>query len=309
MSSSSATSYSQTSYSKSQRYNKKSKLIWTPVDSVERRSNLSYQEFVREYASVGKPVIITDATKNWKALKKWSMDFFKSEYGSAKVYITSYKTGTKVNDRTYVSKSVSDYIDIRTSSTCDQLFYLSAFHIGNHPELWEDCEEPIYLNNWYRKLPLEIFQKYLNDTYDILIGQKDTSVGLHCDGRHDQAWVAVISGRKQVVLLSPDQGKYVYEGQVDCFNPDLQKYPLYANAKPVECIINQGEMLYIPSDWWHHLKNLEDTIGLSLNTINEWSYELVRESCLEIEPIKGHLFPLIVKFPFIGRVLLAIGLL
>ncbi|MGI2902867.1 cupin-like domain-containing protein [Tolypothrix sp. VBCCA 56010] len=63
---------------------KKCKLVWTPIDFVERRSNLSYEEFVREYASVGKPVIITDAMKNWKASTKWTVDFFRSQYGSVK---------------------------------------------------------------------------------------------------------------------------------------------------------------------------------------------------------------------------------
>lgn len=309
MSSSSATSYSQTSYSKSQLYNKKSKLIWTPVDSVERRTNLSYEEFVREYASVGKPVIITDAMKNWKALTKWNMDFFKSEYGSFEAFVLDYKAETKMWGRTYMSMHIADYIDVITSGTYDKLLYLSEFHVGDHPELWEDCKDPIYFNDWYRKIPLEIFKKYINDTYDIQIGQKNTSVGLHCDHRHDNAWVAVISGQKQVVLLSPDQEKYLYEGQVDCFNPDLQKFPLYANAKPVECILNKGEMLYIPPDWWHHLKNLENTIGLAINTMNEWSYELVRQGFLKRNPIKGHLFPLIVKFPFLGRALLAVGLI
>ncbi|MBN4003653.1 hypothetical protein [Nostoc sp. LPT] len=46
------------------------KLIWTPIDYIERRSNLSYEEFVKEYASIGKPVIITDIVKNWKASAK-----------------------------------------------------------------------------------------------------------------------------------------------------------------------------------------------------------------------------------------------
>ncbi|MBW4625275.1 MAG: cupin-like domain-containing protein [Brasilonema octagenarum HA4186-MV1] len=310
---SSATSYSQTSDSKSQRYNKKSKLIWTPVDSVERRSNLSYEEFVREYASAGKPVIITDPMKNWKALTKWNMDFFKSQYGSSEAFVMDYKAGTSMRDRTldrtYVKMSIADFIDVMTSHACDKLLYLSEFHIGDHPELWEDCEDPIYLDNWYKNVPLAVFQKYLNHSYDIHIGQKDTSVGLHYDSYHDTAWVAVISGRKQVVLLSPDQEKYLYDGQVDCFNPDLEKFPLYSNAKPVECIINKGEILYIPPDWWHHFKNLEDTISLAINTMNEWSYELIRQGFLERNPIKGHLFPLIVKFPFLGKALLAVGLL
>ncbi|MEH2317913.1 MAG: hypothetical protein V7K24_12470, partial [Nostoc sp.] len=59
----------------------KHKLVWTPISSVERRSNLSYDEFVREYASIGKPVIIADAMKNWTASTKWNMNFLVESMG------------------------------------------------------------------------------------------------------------------------------------------------------------------------------------------------------------------------------------
>ena len=288
---------------------KKCKLVWTPIDFVERRSNLSYEEFVGEYASVGKPVIITDAMKNWKASTKWTVDFFRSQYGSVKDLMMDYKVENNTWNQTLVAMSIGDYIDNTTSDDGDKLLYLSDFNIWNYPELLEDCEEPIYFNNWYKKIPVELLNKYLGNVCNVLIGGKDTTIGLHYDHRRDTAWVPVISGRKQVVLLSPDQEKYLYNGQVDCFNPDLQKFPLYANAKPVECILNQGEMLYIPSDWWHHVKNLENTISLAINTLNEWDYEVVCQKILERAPIQGHLFPLIVKFPFLGRALLAVGLL
>lgn len=49
-------------------HKQKCKLVWTPIDVIERRSNLSYDEFIKEYASVGKPVIITDVMQDWKAL-------------------------------------------------------------------------------------------------------------------------------------------------------------------------------------------------------------------------------------------------
>lgn len=294
---------------KTLQYNKKCKLIWTPVDSVERRSDLSYEEFVEKYASVRKPVIITDAMKNWKASTKWTMDFFKSEYGSITDVVIDCNAETSLKSRTYVSMTIADYIDYVTSGDQNKLLYLSRFSICDHPELWEDYQDPIYFNNWYKKFPLEILRKYMRYSFYLLIGQKDTSIGLHYDTENDTAWVAVISGRKQIVLFSPDQEKYLYDGQVDSFNPDLEKFPLYANAKPVECILNQGEMIHIPSKWWHQVKNLENTISLAINSLNEWNYELVCQHFLEQDPIKGHIFPLVLKFPLLARALFAVGLL
>lgn len=34
--------------------------------------------------------------------------------------------------------------------------------------------------------------------------------------------------------------------KVDVEHPDLEKYPLFAEAEYFECIVKPGEMLYIP---------------------------------------------------------------
>ncbi|MDF5729366.1 MAG: cupin-like domain-containing protein [Rhizonema sp. PD38] len=285
-------------------------MVYTPIDSIERRSNLSYEEFVREYASVGKPVIITDVVNNWKVSTKWNLDFFQSKYGSVEVPVQNYNPDGEFTryTRTYESMKIADYIDY-INNDGDTLLYLTGLCVYNHPELWDDCEQPIYFNNWYTKMPLELLKKYFSYTYEVFIGFKDTSVGLHYDLHYDATWIAVISGRKQVVLFPPDQEKYLYEGQVNCFKPNLEKFPLYAKAKPVEFILNQGEIMCIPPNWWHQLKNLEDTIALVTGTLNEWNYELYHQDLLEQAPVRGLLFPLVLKFPWLGKSLVSIGLI
>ena len=37
------------------------------MNSIDKRSNLSYKEFEKEYLFPRKPVVITDATLKWKA--------------------------------------------------------------------------------------------------------------------------------------------------------------------------------------------------------------------------------------------------
>ena len=45
--------------------------------SVDRRANLSLEEFQEEYARPGRPVILTDATRGWKALE-WTPEYLAS---------------------------------------------------------------------------------------------------------------------------------------------------------------------------------------------------------------------------------------
>ena len=42
------------------------------VDGVDRRTNLSHEEFIEEYVKKSRPVVLTDAAKDWKAMKKAS---------------------------------------------------------------------------------------------------------------------------------------------------------------------------------------------------------------------------------------------
>ncbi|MEH2178699.1 cupin-like domain-containing protein [Nostoc sp.] len=279
------------------------KLVWTPISVVDRRSNLSYDDFLQEYASVGKPVIITDAMKDWAAMKKWTFDFFKSECGGIECVVK------KDNMKTEAVMTIADYIDYITVSNSDRRLYLANWFISYHPKLLEDFKEPIYFPNWLQRLPRNLLRKYELDNPELFIGHKDTSVGFHKDPNNGSAWLGMIRGSKQIVLFTPDQEEFLYDGRVNVFNPDLDKFPMYVKTTPVEVILKSGEILYIPPNWWHHVKNLEDSIALGSLLLNEWNSELFFQSFLEKVPIKGHLLPLVLEFPWIGKVLFTIGVI
>ncbi len=284
----------------------KCKLVWMPIDSVERRHNLSFDEFVQKYALVGKPVIITDAMKDWKAPTKWNFDFFRSECGSTNVKV-------KEDNMTAFDEqiTIADYIDYMTSHDSNRRIYLANWFISNHPQLLDDYHEPIYFPNWLSRLPRKLLRKYELDNPELFIGHQDTSVGLHKDPINGCAWLGMIKGRKKIVLFTPDQEELLYDGKVDVFNPDLEKFPLYAKTNPVEVILEPEEILYIPPNWWHHVKNLEDSIALGSLIVNEWNSELYFQSFIDANnnSIKAHLLPLILEFPWLARLLLATGLI
>ena len=60
---------------------------------IERRGNLSYAEFKDKYLFANKPVIVTDAIRQWKALSRWTPEFFKNEFGDMKFTIDSGRNG------------------------------------------------------------------------------------------------------------------------------------------------------------------------------------------------------------------------
>jgi hypothetical protein len=43
---------------------------------IDKREKLSRKEFLHEYVQKNRPVVITDAAREWKALSKWTPKFF-----------------------------------------------------------------------------------------------------------------------------------------------------------------------------------------------------------------------------------------
>ena len=50
--------------------------------------------------------------------------------------------------------------------------------------------------------------------------------------------------------------------------PDLAKFPLFAKAVPITFVLEPGELLFVPSRWWHTTKMLTPSITISINTVN-----------------------------------------
>ena len=82
--------------------------------AIERRHNLGYDEFMREYLIPRKPVIVTGALTGWKALERWTPEFFKSRYGTREVRIAGvpWKLGTYI-DRVHVVDGVWQFAERR----------------------------------------------------------------------------------------------------------------------------------------------------------------------------------------------------
>lgn len=81
-----------------------------------------------------------------------------------------------------------------------------------------------------------------------------------------------VFGTKLVLLFSPADSPYLYPhqdsllfntAQVDPLNPDLEKYPEFSKSQIHKCILEAGDMLYIPPNWWHHVIALSKSFSVS----------------------------------------------
>lgn len=262
---------------------------------VERAHSLKPDDFDREYlAGFGKPVILTDAMNSWMALSRWSFDLFKTRYGSDSV-VPRIFSGQKCAKLMALSDYL-DYldapqkpaqglwIDAKTlyprqapTEVPEHPLYLAWNVFGRHPELLEDIElSPRFVEDWLPFLPTALRRTLDEATRyfaaGLMIGPKDAQIGLHYDILDTHAYLAQIVGRKRCTLFSPEDSAAIYNGKVNPDAPDYEKFPLFRNAIAYECILEPGELLFMPCRWWHHAVSLEKSITVNYNFFNRANF-------------------------------------
>jgi len=51
--------------------------------------------------------------------------------------------------------------------------------------------------------------------------------------------------------------------QVELENPDEKQFPLFGAAPFVDCVLNPGDVLYIPPLWWHYVRSESVSFSVS----------------------------------------------
>jgi Cupin-like domain len=228
---------------------------------IERVKQPSPEEFHQCYDIPMKPVVITDALSGWKALSIWNHKWFKQEYGAI---VVSLSVNPRHTFRALEMK-LADYID-RILSGTDKLLYMDQCPIEKFPGLGNYFQIPAYCHS-ERTLEANLW-----------VGPAGTILGFHKDNHNPYAIVnnifVQIRGRKHIVLASPDQDAFMYqrapeEGAYwhshiyDPDNIDYSQYPLFREATLLETVIHPGEILFIPGNYWHHVRALDKSISIS----------------------------------------------
>ncbi|KAI4877965.1 hypothetical protein NFI96_020743 [Prochilodus magdalenae] len=81
--------------------------------------------------------------------------------------------------------------------------------------------------------------------------------------------LAQVSGRKRVVLYSPQDALHLYlsgdkSEVLDIDSPDLEQFPDFVKARRYECVLEPGDLLFIPALWFHNTLALEFGVGVNI---------------------------------------------
>ncbi len=244
-----------------------------PVPKINAR-DLPYEIFLRDYVATNRPVVIQDAAPGWSALKTWTPEYFKNNYGSQTVEVTYG-----------VRQKLSDVMDGVLASTAEKPGpYLHKVIIHQHmPALLTDLSpENTYAFPRRYCSPLMPKRFHRPDGYlKLLIGGVGGKFPLmHFDSDNAHAIITEIYGDKEFVLFAPEDTAYVYPhenspatSQIDDLDHvDLNRFPEFPKATQYRVVIGPGEAMFVPSRWWHSARVVTTSVSVCTNIMHSTNW-------------------------------------
>jgi histone arginine demethylase JMJD6 len=211
------------------------------------------------------PCVITDATSHWSAHTNWSFE----KFGKARFILAD-----NVEPTTF-----DEYNEYCASTTDDEPLYIFDPSFGEREdtkELLRDYDEPeLFSDDLFKNLGS------IRPHYRWFIaGPPRSGSNLHIDPLGTSAWNAVIKGKKEWIIFYPDVP--IQESIKSGAAWFRDEYPKFKHLQHYRFIQKPGEILYIPSGWWHIAINHEPTIAVTQNFfepkyISDMAYLIFRE--------------------------------
>jgi hypothetical protein len=257
------------------------------LTKIERRKNLTTEEFQEAYIRNNRPVIITDGMQNWNAKLSWNREYLLNNYGEEEVQLYDdlfnlidvvllkdylYKYFNKENRNTTNEKMIP-YVRWYTRLK-DSSFVWSDHFFNSVKSYWQ---MPYFLPDKNYLLPYGGIKDRLDPTVDmfpakgIFISGKGAKTRLHYDPWCSDAILCQIHGIKKITLYHPSKKQFLSKGSeiIDIDNIDYQNSTNFNKVKPdFVDLLFPGEIVFFPNNWLHHVLTLDDSISITWNFVH-----------------------------------------
>ncbi|BEV05216.1 MULTISPECIES: cupin-like domain-containing protein [Chryseobacterium] len=230
-----------------------------PIDIVD---DITQEEFIEKYLKPRKPVVIKNMARKWPAYQKWTMEYMKEVVGDVEVplYDSSKADPAAPINASAAKMKFGDYIDLIQKEPTDLRIFLFD-PIKFAPKLLED-----YIS------PKELMGGFLDKYPNMFFGGKGSVTFLHFDIDMAHIFHTHFNGRKHILLFDYKWKERLYQipyatyalEDYDIENPDFTKFPALDGVEGIECYLEHGDTLFMPTGWWHWMKYLDGSFSISL---------------------------------------------
>lgn len=204
--------------------------------------------------NMNKPLLFKGYSNGWPALHHWSWEYFAD---LKETMIDLYDHHGDFVCKNLLSEFVRQ-IDSTKLYASGWRFYLE------HPEMKSHFSEPEFSrHDCLKKIPATCFLELLW----IFIGGRGTGTSLHQDVLGSHAWLSIIDGKKLMALHPPEDFSTCMEEKIIESECVLESGFGKGHWQFFE--LNPGDLIFIPSLWWHAARNECKTIALTRNFVSE----------------------------------------
>jgi hypothetical protein len=240
--------------------NLQAQLAWLDPSTrmLERRANLSRDEFRDRYYAANRPVLIEGVMTGWRAMSTWTPDYLKWIAGDS---LAEVMTGRDA-DPHYERNGPKHRTEMRFADFIDMVYNGKITNdycmVANNRFLQRPGARPLLRD-------FTAFPEYLRPVGSgercfLWFGPAGTVTPLH--HATSNILMAEVVGRKRCRLIPAAQWQYVYNStgvfsDVDCERPDFATFPKFRHATAMDVVVQPGEVLFVPVGWWHHVRALD----------------------------------------------------
>lgn len=230
--------------------------------------------FLREIYPDRRPAVLRGVSLG-PCLQKWTVDYLKQKGGGkeVKIHVSSVPQMDFLHKNfVYKTLAFSEFVR-RASEKTQSDFFLCEDESYYLRSLGEDVrKEPADLSKQFPDLAedFHIPQFFAPDQFFSSVF-RISSCGLQLWTHYDvmDNLLAQVTGRKRVVLFSPQDALQLYlsgdkSEVLDIDSPDLKRFPEFVKAKRYECVLEPGDLLFIPALWFHNTVALQFGVGVNV---------------------------------------------
>lgn len=230
---------------------------------------------LEELLQVGQPAVLRGAVSDWALVRAGlgssaeAMDYLRRYYNGRPVQYSH--GGPQINGRPFYSDDFTGLnCEVRVGGLGELLEAISAHLHEPQPPTYYLASLPIdgSLPGFRKHNDLDLGAHAIHAPPSIWIGNRVVA-SCHYDAPNNLACCAV--GQRRFTLFPPEQISNLYPGPleptpggqavsvVDFSQPDFDRYPGFrdALAHAQSATLGPGDVIFIPSMWWHHVEGLE----------------------------------------------------